>query len=231
MGPIAPGANLGPLSIPVTVSAPGTYNVDVTVASVTGETGAALLNNTAQTSLTALALVPDAIPAISGPAAPFGVGTPQTLAVQVTNNGAAGAVADGTLTVTLPANVQVTGGASLPAGCTAATPQQVACDLATAGGPIAPGGSLGPLNIPVTVSAPGTYSVDAVVTGVTGEAGAALLNNTAQASITAQDAVPPINGAAPVPALGAGALAALSAALGALGIASRRRKAQAADRR
>jgi len=229
MGPVAPGANLGPLSIPVTVSAPGTYNVDVTVAGVTGETGAALLNNTAQTSITALALAPDAVPAISGPAAPFGVGTPQTLAVQVANNGAAGAVADGTLTVTLPTNVQVTAGASLPAGCTAATPQQVTCNLATAGGPIAPGASLGPLNIPVTVSAPGTYSVDAVVAGVTGEVDAALLNNTAQTSITAQGAVPPVNGAAPVPTLGAGALAALSAALGALAIATRRRKARAAD--
>lgn len=229
MGPVAPGANLGPLSIPVTVSAPGTYNVDVAVAGVTGETGAALLNNTAQTSITALALAPDAVPAISGPAAPFGVGTPQTLAVQVANNGAAGAVADGTLTVTLPTNVQVTTGASLPAGCTAATPQQVICNLATAGGPLAPGASLGPLNIPVTVSAPGTYSVDAVVAGVTGEVDAALLNNTAQTSITAQGAVPPVNGAAPVPTLGAGALAALSAALGALAIATRRRRARAAD--
>ncbi|UBB15767.1 IPTL-CTERM sorting domain-containing protein [Comamonas odontotermitis] len=231
MGPVAPGANLGPLSIPVTVSAPGTYNVDVTVAGVTGETGAALLNNTAQTSITALALAPDAVPAISGPAAPFGVGTPQVLAVQVANNGAAGDVTDGTLTVTLPANVQVTGGASLPAGCTATTPQQIACNLALAGGPVAPGASLGPLNIPVTVSAPGTYSVDAVVTGVTGEVDAALLNNTAQTSITAQGSVPPVNGAAPVPTLGAGALAALSVALGALAIATRRRKAQVADRR
>lgn len=217
MGPVAPGANLGPLSIPVTVSAPGTYNVDVTVAGVTGETGAALLNNTAQTSITALALAPDAVPAISGPAAPFGVGTPQVLAVQVANNGAAGDVTDGTLTVTLPASVQVTGGASLPAGCTATTPQQIACNLALAGGPVAPGASLGPLNIPVTVSAPGTYSVDAVVTGVTGEVDAALLNNTAQTSITAQGSVPPVNGAAPVPTLGA------------LAIATRRRKARAAE--
>ena len=231
MGPIAPGGNLGPLSIPVTVSAPGTYNVDVTVANVTGETGAALLNNTAQTSITALALAPDAVPAISGPAAPFGVGTPQTLAVQVANNGVAGNVANGTLTVTLPTNVQLTAGSSLPAGCTAVTPQQIACDLALAGGPIAPGASLGPLNIPVTVSAPGTYSVDAVVTGVTGEVDAALLNNTAQTSITAQGGVPPVNGAAPVPALGAGALAALSAALGALAIATRRRKTRETDRR
>ena len=83
----------------------------------------------------------------------------------------------------------------------------------------------------MTVSAPGTYSVDAVVTGVTGEVDAALLNNTAQTSITAQGGVPPVNGAAPVPALGAGALAALSAALGALAIATRRRKTREADRR
>ena len=237
MGPVAPAGTLGPINIPVTVSVPGTYTVGVEVQNVTGEIGAALTNNTALTSITALALTPpDAVPSFTAaPTAPFPVGSTQQLQLQVVNAGTMSPISDGRLTVSLPPNLRQSG--ALSTACTMAAaaptdPQVIQCDLlGDWTKAIAPGGSAqGPLTLSVIASAPGSYNVDVEVSGVTSEVN--LANNKVSVTLVAQQGQPPITGGGnptPVPALGGSALAALSAAFGALVFALRRRKGIAVD--
>lgn len=166
---------------------------------------------------------PDAAIALTGPAAAFPVNAPQTLTVSVKNDGSFGDIVDGTLTVTLPASVRLSGAA--PAGCTVNTPaatdpQVLTCAMASLG-PVAPGASTSPLSLNVSVAAGGSYTINAAIAGVTGETNTANNSQSLALTVSATDTSRPIS---PVPLDSPWALAGLGALIAAAAARMRRRQ-------
>ena len=187
-----------------TAQQPGPLNLTATVSGVTGETNTA--NNAAAW------LVQTQAPDLSISWGGSGTGTPgvdQPFSLTVSNAGPA-ASQGGTLTINLPTNVTVDP-ASLPANCSLSG-STLTCALP----PLAAGA-----NVAIAFTGKPTSAGDITLTAALGVPfDANTGDNTA--SLTVQVAAPPAVAPAPVPSLGAWALALLAATLAAVPALRRR---------
>lgn len=164
---------------------------------------------------------PDLVPTVTAPSG-LAVGGTGTVAVDVRNQGLVDST-NGSLTISLPAGLELDPAGTLPAGCTATSSTAVDCTLST----IAAGTSMS-LSLPVRAIAPiaTALPITATVQSVTGELAPQQSNNSHSASVTVGTAPIAAGQLTAVPTLDAWGLGALAAALGALGMRRQRRRAQ-----
>lgn len=166
--------------------------------------------------------VPDLTPSLSGTTV-LTVGQAAPVSLTITNAGT-GANADGTVTVTLPAGLDLT---TPPAGCTANGTLGFSCTLAplaaadaTAVPPVAAGSQTLAFTVTPTAVITAPANITATISGVTNESNTA--DDTATLPVTSKTALVVT---APVPGLGGLAIAGLSGAL-VLASGRRRRKSE-----